>query len=132
MLKVILHKVFASFLALLVLVSTMSFTIEKHYCGDTLVDIAFFSEAKDCGMEIPPSTKKSCCNDEVEVIEGQDELKLSSVEDFDFSQFDFVVPFTPSYFNLYRSQSQKIIPNKDYSPPNLVFNIQLLDQVFLI
>ena len=38
-------------LALLVLFSTVSFTIEKHFCGDILVDVAVFTEVEKCAME---------------------------------------------------------------------------------
>ena len=38
-------------MAVLVLISTLSVSIEKHYCGDHLVDVAIFAEAEKCGME---------------------------------------------------------------------------------
>jgi hypothetical protein len=78
------QKVFAFLMALLVLVSTLSITIEKHYCGDHLVDVAIFSSAKKCGPETPddaPTMKaSSCCKDVVDLIEGQDELSISKSE----------------------------------------------------
>ena len=46
-----LHKIFSLSMALLVLMSTVSVTIEKHFCGDHLVDVAIFSDAEKCGME---------------------------------------------------------------------------------
>ena len=58
-------------MAFVVLFSTMSFTLNMHYCGDILVETAMFHKAEGCGMEMEkPSaegcsiTKKNCCNDE--------------------------------------------------------------------
>ncbi len=42
-------------MAIVVLLSTMSFTLDMHYCGDTLVDIAVFKKAETCGMEMQKS-----------------------------------------------------------------------------
>ncbi len=128
-----LHKIFSVSLALLVLFSTVSFTVEKHYCGDVLVDVSMFSEAENCGMEaMEKLQKKSCCKDEVDVIEGQDELKISSFEDLDFQQQQFLVAYAYCYSNGFQSLPKEIIPHKEYSPPNLVYDIQVLDQVFII
>ncbi len=40
-------------MAFVVLLSTMSFTMHMHYCGDTLVDTSYFVKAETCGMEMP-------------------------------------------------------------------------------
>ena len=120
-------------MALLVLFSTVSFTVEKHFCGDVLVDISVFVEAEKCAMEAMETLqKKSCCKDEIDVVEGQDELKFSSFEDLDFEQQQFITAFTYTYLTCFESLPKQIIPHKDYSPPNLVFDRQVLDQVFLI
>lgn len=137
MIKRTTHKVFSTFLAFIVLVSTVSFTIEKHFCGDVLVDIAMFSDVKKCGMEaleieLEKITKKSCCKDIIDVFEGQDELSVKIIDDLDFNQQLFIASFTYSYINLFEGLKKQIIPHKDYSPPNLIQDIQLLDQVFII
>ena len=137
MIKVIFHKTFAVSLALLVLFSTISITIEKHFCGNTLVDVSLFQEADKCKMEaleieMVKITKKSCCKDTIDVIEGQDELNTGSNNDVKLVNKYFAASFVYSYLNLYEEFSIKIIPHRDYSPPNLVFDRQVLDQVFLI
>ena len=116
----------------MVLFSTLSFTVEKHFCGGNLIDFAIFSEAKKCGENMEQTSMKPCCEDEVEVIKGQDELKFSSFEDLDLKDQVFITSFAFSYINLFESLPNQIIPFKDYSPPNLVFDIHVLDQVFLI
>ena len=81
--KNVVHKITSILMAFVVLFSTMSFTIDMHYCGDTLVETAVFHKAKGCGMEMEkPSVddcsiaKKNCCDDEQLAIQGQDELQL--------------------------------------------------------
>ncbi|MBT8260742.1 MAG: hypothetical protein HKO92_09295 [Flavobacteriaceae bacterium] len=120
------------------MLSTISITIEKHFCGNTLIDIALFTEADKCGMEIPynqqdeTSLIKSCCKDVVDVIEGQDKLNFNSSKDFKLSNNTFAAIFTYSYLNLYEELPNQIIHHKNYRPPNLIFDRQVLDQVFLI
>lgn len=126
---------FSTALTLLVLFSTFSFTVEKHYCGNTLVDIAVFSEAKGCGMETASmaKAKKPCCKDTVDLIEGQDELNIVSFDDLEFSTQLFVSSYIYTAFvSFFESLPKQIIPHKEYSPPNIIYDIQLLDAVFLI
>ena len=136
MIKQALHKMFSVVLALLVLLSTVSFTIDKHFCGDILVDSAVFSKAKTCGMEMDnnqnSSLKKTCCKDEVEIVKGQDELKLTPIDHLKFDYQFVVSTFVYSYLNLFESLPKQVVPHKDYSPPDLVTDIQILDQVFII
>lgn len=133
MIKTAIRKLFSCSLAVLVLFSTLSFTIEKHYCGDTLIDVAIFSEPDTCGMEQAPAViQKSCCDDEVNFIKGQNELKLSSFEDLDIEFQLVLVQVFYNYYITYKSLPKAIIPHKAYTPPNLAYNIQKLDQVFLI
>lgn len=135
--KQTLYQLFSTTMALLVLFSTVSFTVEKHYCGDTLIDTAVFSEVQKCNMETSEVDqskikKKSCCKDELEVVKGQDQLKQSQFEDIAFEQQIVVVSYLYSYIHSFEVLPNLIIPHKNYSPPNLIEDIQLLDAVFLI
>ena len=137
MLKKIIHKGFSVVMAILVLFSTVSFTIEKHFCGDVLIDVAVFTEAQKCVMEAfemeqAAITKMNCCKDDLELLKGQDVLKSQSYEDLHFDQSVFLSTFVYTYINLFEGLPEQIIPHKDYSPPNLVADIQVLDQVFII
>ncbi|WP_372752148.1 hypothetical protein [Mariniflexile sp.] len=135
MIKHFLHKSFSVLLALLVLFSTVSFTFEKHYCGDILIDVSIFSEAQKCGtdtVEEEITTKMMCCKDEIKLVKGQDELKVSNFDDLNFQNQLFISTFTYAFINLFEGLPQQVSPHKDYSPPNLVADIQVLDQVFII
>lgn len=137
MVKKVFHKVFSLLMAFLVLFSTVSFTIEKHFCGDTLIDVSVFTEAQKCSMENfelqeDSITKMDCCKDELEFVKGQDILKITNYDDFHFDQHLFISSLIYSYINLFEGLPEQISPHKDYSPPNLVADIQVLDQVFII
>ena len=137
MIKQLLHKFLASGLAVLVMFSTLSFSVEKHYCGTHLVDVAvsFSSEKtqKDCfGNELINLSKSSCCNDIVEFIEGQELIKNNSFEDFEISNYHFFAAFVCIYNNRFESLPQATISNDDYAPPNLVVDRVINHQVFLI
>lgn len=137
MIKQLLHKVFSISLALIVLCSTVSFTIEKHFCGNKLVDVSLFSQADKCNMgalemEADEINKKSCCKDKIDVVEGQDELIVKSFDDLDADLQQFITTFAFAYFNRFEGLPQLVVPHKNYSPPILVFDKQITDQVFLI
>jgi len=131
------HKIFSILLALLVLLSTLSLAIEKHFCGDTLVDVAVFTEidkccagdSKDHSTEI---TKNSCCKNEIDIVVGQDDIITKSFDDLDDFQKQVLFAYAVTYLNLYESLPKQIIPHKNYSPPLLVRDIQVLDETFLI
>src|SRR5690606_27353804 len=131
------NKTIAVILALLVQVSTFSFTVEKHFCGSILVDSAVFSSAKTCGMNMnaamDASDEDSCCTNEKTEVDGQDELKISfNSLDLDLEQQLFLTSFTYSYNNIFEGEPLLEIPFIHYSPPLLVSDLQILDQVFLI
>lgn len=132
-----LHKVWSVAMALFVLMSTFSFAMEKHFCGDVLVDVAIFSDLTTCGMDMKTTSdvileKNDCCKDEIEMVKGQDKLKKTSFEEFRFGQLLFIKTLIYSYNNLFEDLPKQIASHQDYSPPNLVFDIQILCHVFII
>ena len=130
-------------MALLVFVSTLSVSVEKHYCGDHLVAIAVFSEAENCGMETAEQdvelgiqgtvlTKKNCCKDVIDLYEGQDKLSLKKTQSLNTDQKVFILSFATVFSGLYHTSPQLQRPFEDYSPPLPVKDIQVLNEVFLI
>ncbi|WP_223270736.1 HYC_CC_PP family protein [Subsaximicrobium wynnwilliamsii] len=137
MVKQHFRRIFSLLMAFFVLLSTVSFTIGKHFCGDELIDVSVFVQADHCGMAMESDKnlvpeKKSCCNDEFEVVKGQDKLKITKYDDLQFDQQFFLSSFAYPYNKLFEGVPLQIIPHKNYSPPNLIADIQVLDQVFLI
>lgn len=136
--KQLFHKIMAFVMAVVVLCSTMSFTIDMHYCGGSLVDSAIFHKAKTCGMEMEtPLTdgcsiaKKNCCNNEQLIIDGQDELQVSLIK-IDFEQHVFIASFIYTYNALFEGIDTNITPYKDYKPPLVIKNIYKIDETYLI
>ncbi|VAW15662.1 FIG00552689: hypothetical protein [hydrothermal vent metagenome] len=127
-------------MAIVVLFSTMSFTIDMHYCGDNMVDFSFFRNVETCGMENAQTTsnfekpemkKKSCCSDDQLIIEGQDDLKDNFTK-LTSEQQIFVASFAYSYISLFEGTESKEVPFFDYSPPYVKRDVQVLHQAFLI
>jgi hypothetical protein len=115
--------------------STLSFTVEKHYCGDNLVDIAIFSDVQKCGgMETENNdyVTKPCCKDATDIIKGQDELNTNDFQKINTTVELILVAYIYSYTALFESLPKEVIPHKDYTPPNLVKDIHVLDETFLI
>jgi len=137
--KQLIHKIVSLLMAFVVLFSTMSFTIDMHYCGDTLVDTAIFKKAKTCGMELQKEiqnstcsiTKKNCCSDKQINIEGQDELQIS-FDSLSLDQQVFVASFVYSYINLFEGIEENITSFSEYPPPLIVRSIYKLDEVYII
>lgn len=131
------QKSVSTVLALLVLVSTFSFTIDKHYCGSILVDQAVFSKASTCGMEMNSQARTAlmdddhCCSNENIMVEGQDELKIS-FNSIAFDQQVFLTAFTFSFNELFEGLPQQVILYKNYTPPLIVKDIPVLNDTFLI
>ncbi|NCO63927.1 MAG: hypothetical protein GW839_01215 [Flavobacteriales bacterium] len=126
-------------MALVVLFSTTSFTIDKHYCGKILVDTAVFNKAKGCGMEMQVSTinsecstvKKSCCTEEQITVQGQDELQLN-LDKLTLEKQLFVASFLYSYASLFESAEKPTHSFLEYPPPLIVKSIYKLDETYLI
>lgn len=127
-----LHKILSFHLAILVAFSTLSLTVEKHYCGETLVDTAVFSKVKSCASEMETPMKKHCCKDEVELIKSVDDLSTITLEDISLEQLQLFQIVLYSFHFQFEIFPKQHIPHKDYAPPNLICDIQLLDEVFLI
>lgn len=136
--KHLFHKITAMLMSLVVLFSTMSFTIDMHYCGGTLVETAIFQKAKGCGMEMQsPSSKgcsivkKNCCSNEQILIDGQDELQLS-LDNITLEQQVFLATFVQSYINLFEGYDTEISSYDIYKPPLVIRQIYKIDESYLI
>jgi hypothetical protein len=131
--KEIRNKIGAFLMALVVLFSTMSFTVSQHFCGGDLMDSAVFSKAHSCSMEKSNSCEieKDCCENLIKQIEGN-KFVNTTVEQLNTPQKIFLASFVYSYINLFEGLKQNVIPFKNYTPPLLVSNLQVTNQVFLI
>lgn len=140
--KQVIHKISSFLMALVVLFSTLSFTVDMHYCGDTLVDSAIFHKAETCGMDMEKSsvpstpsdceiTKKNCCSNQQLLIDGQDALKIS-FDKLSLEQQIFVASYVTTYINLFEGLEENVNSYRDYVPPLVTRQIYKLDETYLI
>ena len=122
-------------LSFLVLFSTFSFTVDAHYCGDFLVDVSITGKTNSCGMQMDDDANavmKSCCKDEVQKIEGQEELQNQELQEFTIKQQQFVAAFYITYRDLFVEQTSTNEFYNDFSPPDIPIDYQVQYQTFLI
>ena len=136
--KKVSHKIVSLLMAFVLLFSTMSFSVNMHYCGETLMDSAIFKKAETCGMEMEnPLTdscsisKKNCCSDEIFVVDGQDELQLQ-VEKISFEQQVFIASFVYTFINLFEGLDNNVSTYEEYKPPLVVRQLYKIDETYLI
>ncbi len=132
-------KISSITLALLIVLSTTTFAVEKHFCGDFLVDVSFFGEADSCFSEVDfgcieteKITKKSCCKDELQFLDGQNNLKKASDDEVSFEQQNKFVDFCYSTDLLTKKIPDAFVPYGDYEPPKIIKDIQIFYEVYII
>jgi hypothetical protein len=136
-----LHKSGSVFMALLLLFSTLSFSMDMHFCGDHLVDFSLFDKADSCGMMSAASPASAdcamididmdCCSDVQILIEGQEDFKVS-FDQLTFGQQVFLTSLVYSCLNLFEEASCSSPGEWEYAPPPLIRDVQVLHQTFLI
>lgn len=136
--KQAIHKIASLVMAAVVLFSTLSFTIDMHFCGDSLVDATLFHKVETCEMtmEVPATetctiTKQDCCNDQQTVVSGQDELQLL-FNKFTLEQQFFIVSLIYTHVALFEGVDKHETLFKDYKPPVVVKDIHKLDETYII
>jgi len=137
----VIHSILTVSLALLVLVSSTSFSVNMHVCGGHVSSVALVQKAAPCLMEIIPPChggihleKKSngCCEDKSVVFEGKD--FNSKVEHISFelqtaswiAELPYIVSVSPS------SSIQAYSSFTLYKPPLLSQDISVLVHSFQI
>ena len=83
-------------LALLLLTTTMGFSVSKHYCGTRLVEISINSEAEPCCDDMGTST---CCHNETEYYQlDEDFVSSVSIENIQLANLIVLFPTVIIYF----------------------------------
>ena len=134
------RKIFAFFLAAVMLFSTLSYTVQKHICMGEITDVSYFMEADNCGMEVEKCVnndlsnsiihQENCCDNIQELIPGNDN-EQQIVNSLEINKAKFVVALILSLDGLHKS-SEKITHFKDSSPPFVVSHLYKLDETYLI
>jgi len=129
-------EISAVLMTLIVLLSTMSFTIHKKYCDGNLVATTLFLQSEEsCKVENNETDcliSESCCETEKLVIDGQEEIQIRSTVSLSLKNQLFFVGFLGSNFHNIKIFTPREIVEKEYSPPHLVVDVQVTHQVFII
>lgn len=136
--KSLIHKSVSITMALLLLLTTTSFSIAAHFCGDHLVDIAFYDDARSCEMqdtdpEMHDAMKDmGCCKDK-QIVSASDQDFQKTTFDFSLDQLVFITAFVHSYAVLLE-QDLDTAQNRliKESPPLPGRDLFLLHDSFLI
>jgi len=134
-----MKKIFSVILSLVILVTSMGFTVSSHICGGKKVKTELSIGATDvsCGMEKNTNNctsnkqmKSNCCKDEYQLIQNDEDFS-QQITHFDFSP-DFLIAFITSYVELFENETTEIDFFANHSPPPLIKDIPVLIQSFLI
>lgn len=128
-------------MAVLILFSTSSFTVDMHFCCNKLVDMSLIGKAKVCAEKVQKKKEptkqcttlqeKDCCSNQSFVKTGDDTIKNANTQ-LEAETIIFLNTFFYVYVNLFEGLEKNIVPFKQYRPPLLSKDIQILHETYLI
>ena len=90
MLRKITHIILSSML----LVTTMGYTVSRHYCGDRLISISINAEAESCC-----GINSGCCHDEPEYCQlEEDYVSPVVLQNVQIANFKILFPIVFSHY----------------------------------
>ncbi len=134
-------SIVSSLLALLVLVSSSSFTVKMHFCGGHVQSVSLIEDADACPMDVqlPPCHKKmvvkksGCCEDKHVAYEGKD--FNTQVQDFSILSWYATnwIATLPIIMEVIQVNEALAFSNHTpYKPPIVERDIPVFVQSFLI
>ena len=145
-----ISKILAPFLTLMVFISSMSCTIDFHYCQGQLKSYSLLGKAKNC-HEISEKIAscphhqnensdslacteddKNCCSNETIHIESDIDKPLINLDFLTIDSHYFVVAFKASTFTDLLGEVEDNIPHAHYKPPLIQKDISVLFESFLL
>lgn len=141
-------KFYSLVMALMVLVSSNSYTIDFHYCQGQLKSFSIYGKAKNChelaskmaschhNKQKPDDSvfcsegDNNCCNNEIVYFESDFDEKIPNI-DYLNSQH-YVVAFKNSSFNDLFNEFKEDVPFAHYKPPLIQKDIPVLFESFLL
>ncbi len=135
--KAIFHKTVAVSMSMFLLLSTVTWTVDMHLCMGRTMDVAFFSKAESCGMDMAmellgdDTLENHCCDDRTVFVKGQKELKLQ----LDFVDLEPVVATllpTPRFEHYVTYKQRQSLWKMYHPPPRDYGDLHVLLETFLI
>ena len=134
--KSIFQHITLSLLSFCFLFSTMSFSINAHYCGNILVDKQVMLPAEKCAMhdadDVHQKDKDDCCNESNHTVDGQDELQVNLMDDIQLPVLALSFPADNFSYELLYDRLKTTTHYQDRAPPGKKYSYQILYQSFLI
>jgi len=130
MIKFKFRKIFSSFLALLLLISAFSFKVETRLCGAKLFDTVVASKVNSCcnsPVDKPyEGMKNNCCKSKVISVDGLNVVDVLSVSSVlpSVNVFEGFIKSDTS-INFVDFQSSESVSYTNYTPPDLVYELQI-------
>ena len=132
-------KLGAALLSFMIILSSLVIVVDEHYCGDTLVEISFFGKANSCGLENMQTIssgnseikQSNCCKDQksfIQVSIFNQEKKLNK-QCYQVAFSNVTLPINEVAFQSLPLEKDVY---KDFPPPEIHQNFQILYQTFLI
>ncbi|MBV6643929.1 MAG: hypothetical protein KI790_00680 [Cyclobacteriaceae bacterium] len=129
---IIIRQILHLSLATLILVSSTSFTVYKHYCMGRLQAVSIFTEPHVCMSESGDSQNclPDCCNDTSEEVHANDEAGIiSNNQSLQDAQ---LVPVVYVLIEEIISPSNDSTFPRAYKPPLIANYIPAVIQIFLL
>jgi hypothetical protein len=133
--RIVVIKIASIFIAFLVLFSTFSFRVDNHYCEGFLIAVSYAGETEVCKNNTKsnlPDKTKDCCSDEVQTIEGQDELQIQASKKPKAAKEDFIATNFVFHSALCAAKFSEDNTPKKKSLKTVLINYQVRYQSFLI
>jgi len=145
-----ISKFIAPALALMVLVSSMSYTIDFHYCQGQLKSFSLFGKAKNCHemaskmaschhkKQVDEMSKtcsegdNNCCNNKTVYFESDFDEQIINFDYLSLESLSFAVAFEHSSFDDLFEVIKDVIPFAHYKPPLIRKDIPVLFETFLL
>jgi hypothetical protein len=133
--RIVVIKIASIFIAFLVLFSTLSFRVDNHYCEGFLIAVSYAGETEVCKNNTKSDLSdktKDCCSDEVQTIEGQDELQIQASKKPKAAKEDFIATNFVFHSALCAAKFSEDNAPKKKSLKTVLINYQVRYQSFLI
>lgn len=130
-----MKKTFAVLLSLVILLSSLNFSLSAHYCGQTIVDVALFGEAEACPMTAEmncDTDEKPCCSNRNIIIEGEDYLASKSFKKQEVEKVELLLAKLQFPIELLLEEQEANFFLEHYTPPLIEQDITLAVQSFLL
>ena len=145
-----ISKFCAPLLALMVLVSSMTYNVDFHYCQGQLKSFSIFGKAKNChemASKMPSCHHKkknqentlscsegenNCCSNKIVNLEADFDKTILNIDLLNQEYLSVVVANTSFSFKSFFIERENEIPFAHYKPPLIQKDIPVLFETFLL